>query len=210
MTRSPSLCGIILAAGVSSRMGRDKALLPWPPGHPGGLRNTLLGAWIELLRPHTDMVIVVGGANSHNLEPIVYSIGGFLVENRAPELGQFSSLRLGLHEILGRGRDSAIVALVDRPPVQPATMTHLHSAFLGALEQSLWAVVPEHDARHGHPILLAREMIEALLRAQLTATARDILHANATHVCYVPVEDARVGMNINTQEDYDRLAVENT
>jgi molybdopterin-guanine dinucleotide biosynthesis protein A len=47
------------------------------------------------------------------------------------------------------------------------------------------------------------------LRAQLTDTARDILHANATHICYVPVEDARVGMNINTQEDYDRLAVEN-
>ena len=84
MARSPSLCGIILAAGASSRMGREKALLPWPPGHPGGLRNTLLGAWIELLRPHTDMVIVVGGANSHKLEPIVYSIGGFLVENRAP------------------------------------------------------------------------------------------------------------------------------
>ena len=191
-------------------MGRDKALLPWPVGHPGGLRNTLLGAWIELLRPHTDMVIVVGAANSHNLEPVVYSIGGFMVENRAPELGQFSSLRLGLHEILGRGRDSAIVALVDRPPVQPATMTQLHSAFLEALEQSIWAVVPEHDERHGHPILLAREMIEVLLRAQLTATARDILHANATHIRYVPVADARVNMNINTQEDYDRLAVENT
>lgn len=209
MARSPSLCGIILAAGASSRMGRDKALLPWPAGRPGGLRNTLLGAWIELLRPHTDMVIVVGGANSRNLEPIVYSIGGFLVENRAPELGQFNSLRLGLHEILGRGRDSAIVALVDRPPVQPATMDHLHSAFLGALDQSFWAVIPEHDEHHGHPILLAREMIEALLRAQLTATARDILHANATHISYVPVEDARVAMDINTQEDYDRFAVEN-
>ncbi|MGA2960190.1 MAG: nucleotidyltransferase family protein [Candidatus Korobacteraceae bacterium] len=209
MARSPSLCGIILAAGASSRMGRDKALLPWPAGRPGGLRNTLLGAWIELLRPHTDMVIVVGGANSRNLEPVVYSIGGFLVENRAPELGQFNSLRVGLHEILGRGRDSAIVALVDRPPVQPATMDHLYSAFLGALDQSFWAVIPEYDEHHGHPILLAREMIEVLLRAQLTATARDILHANATHISYVPVEDARVAMNINTQEDYDRLAVEN-
>jgi molybdenum cofactor cytidylyltransferase len=191
-------------------MGRDKALLPWPAGHPGGLRNTLLGAWIQLLQPHTDMVIVIGGANSRNLEPIIYSLGGFLVLNRTPELGQFSSLRVGLNEVLGRGRDSAIVALVDRPPVQPATMAHLHSAFLGALEQNFWAVVPEHDERHGHPVLLAREMLEALLRAQLTATARDILHANAARLCYVPVDDARVVMNINTQEDYDRLATENT
>ncbi len=29
MTRSPSFCGVILAAGESSRMGRDKALLPY-------------------------------------------------------------------------------------------------------------------------------------------------------------------------------------
>lgn len=210
MTRSPSLCGIILAAGQSSRMGREKALLPWPVGHPGGLRNTLLGAWIELLRSHTDMVIVVGGANSRNLEPVVYSMGGFLVENRAPELGQFSSLRLGLKEVLGRGRDSAMVALVDHPPVQPATMAQLHSAFLGALEQNFWAVVPEHDEHHGHPILLAREMIEVLLRAPLTVTARDLLQANAAHISYVPVDDALIATNIDTQEDYDRLAVENT
>ena len=31
MALAPSICGVILAAGVSTRMGRDKALLPWPP-----------------------------------------------------------------------------------------------------------------------------------------------------------------------------------
>ena len=31
MPLSPNICGVILSAGFSSRMGRDKALLPWPP-----------------------------------------------------------------------------------------------------------------------------------------------------------------------------------
>jgi len=50
-------------------------------------------------------------------------------------------------------------------------------------------------------------MIEVLLRAQLTATARDILHANAAHIRYVAVEDARVRSNQH-QEDYDASPVE--
>jgi len=210
MTRSPSICGVILAAGDSSRMGRDKALLPWPPGYAGGVCDTFLGAWIRLLQQQTEMVIVVGGKNCVNLAPVVYSMGVFLIENHSPELGQFSSFKLGLQDVLSRGRDSVAVALVDRPPVRLSTLSTLHSAFLGALEQDFWAVVPEHDQRHGHPCLLAREMIEAMLRAPLTATARDVMHANEQHISYVPVEDPRVILNINTKEDYERLTVENT
>ncbi len=44
----------------------------------------------------------------------------------------------------------------------------------------------------------------------MTVTARDLLQANAAHISYVPVDDALIATNIDTQEDYDRLAVENT
>ena len=41
MTRAASFAGVILAAGESSRMGRDKALLPWPPpAQQGKSRST--------------------------------------------------------------------------------------------------------------------------------------------------------------------------
>ncbi len=207
MTRSPSLCGVILAAGSSSRMGQEKALLPWPPSAQAsaGLADTFLGAHIIALQPHCDLVIVVAGANFDQVAPIVYSLGGFLIRNSAPELGQFSSLKLGLQDVLNRGRDSAVVALVDRPPVRPATLAKLHGEFLAASEEDLWGVVPEHDGKHGHPYFAGRDLIEAFLRAQLTTTARDVIHSVAAHLRYVPVDDPHVSLNVNTPEEYAQL-----
>jgi molybdenum cofactor cytidylyltransferase len=204
MARSPSFCGVILAAGESSRMGRDKALLPWPPGAAG--RGTFLSATIELLQAPSDMVIVVAGKNADSLRPTVYAAAGYLVENRHPELGQFSSLQVGLQEVLNHGRDAAIIALVDRPPAQPATLARLCEEFSDAYDSGKWAVVPEHGGRHGHPILIGREMIEAFLRAPATSNAREVEHEAQSRIVYVSVDDANVVANINTPEDYERLA----
>ena len=207
MTRSPSLCGLILSAGTSSRMGRDKALLAWPPSAQptAGLADTFLGAHILALRPHCDLVIVIAGANFDQLAPVVYSLGGFMIRNSAPELGQFNSLKLGVQDVLNRGRDSAIVTLVDRPPVRPATLSRLHEEFLAASEGDLWGVVPEYDGKHGHPFFAGRDLVEAFLRAPLTSTARDVMHAATAHLRYVAVDDPHVTLNVNTPEDYAQL-----
>ena len=152
------------------------------------------------------MVIVVAGKNADSLQTIVDAAAGYLVVNRHPERGQFSSLQLGLQEVLNRGRDAAIVALVDRPPAQPDTLARLCEAFSDAYKGGKWAVVPEHSGRHGHPILIGREMIEAFLRAPAESTARAVEHSLQPHILYVPVDDPNVVANINTPDDYERLA----
>ena len=145
MSRAPSWCGVILAAGESSRMGSDKALLPWPP-----------------------------------------------VANRAP----FSS-----ETFLSA---AVMITLVDRPPVSAAVLAGLRTAFEAAASE-VWAVVPEYDGRHGHPFLAGREMIEAFLKAPVTATAREVEHQHQQHLLYVPVGDPHVAMNVNTPQDYAAL-----
>jgi len=199
MSISPSFAGIILAAGESSRMGRDKALLPWRG-------QTFLSATIDVLTPFTQLVIVVAGSNAEILKPEVYARGASLTVNPTPEKGQFSSLRVGLQEVLNHGRDAAIVTLVDRPPAAPETIKTLLKAL--AKDSVKWAAVPEHQGKHGHPIVIGREMIEAFLRADPTSTARDVEHANQQHIEYVPVNDPNVIANINTPEDYQQVAGE--
>jgi len=206
MKRAASFAGVILAAGESSRMGRDKALLPWPPsrGGPASSNDTFLSAAIRLLLRATELVIVVVGNNERVLAPAIYAHGAALVVNPDPSRGQFSSLQVGLQEVLNHGRDAAMVTLVDRPPARSGTIEVLHQAFCSAGEE-IWAVVPEFTGKHGHPYLVGREMMEAFLRAPATATARDIEHKNQQHIQYVQVDDPLVVLNINTPEEYASL-----
>lgn len=197
MALAPSFAGVILAAGASSRMGRDKALLPWRDG-------TFLSSAIRALQPVTDLVIVVTGKNEPEIAPIAYANAAFLVVNPRPEQGQFSSLQRGLEEVLNRGRDAAIITLVDRPAPRVETIEQLKSVFLASPDQ-IWAVVPEHGGRHGHPFVAGREMIEAFLRAPATSNARDVEHAHQQNILYVAVDDPLVTVNVNTEEDYEKL-----
>ena len=206
MARSPSFAGVILAAGDSSRMGTDKALLPWPPlvaGQPPP-KETFLSAAIGSLMSAADFVLIVAGKNEAALAPIVYANGASLVTNPDSSRGQFSSLQVGLQEVLNRGRDAAIITLVDRPPVNAATVQLLRCALESAPE-GVWAVVPEFSGKHGHPYLVDRGMIEAFLRVPATSIARDIEHQYQEHIQYVPVDDPLVALNVNTPEDYAAL-----
>jgi len=214
MGRTLAFCGVILAAGESSRMGRDKALLPWPPsaaGSAAGLAaglattDTFLSAAIRLFFSRVDVVLVVVGKNEAALAPIVYANGASLVVNPDPERGQFSSLQAGLHEILNRGSDAAMVTLVDRPPVRMNTIETLQSAFEHATTKRKWAVIPAYQGKHGHPILLGREMVEAFLKAPDTSNAREVEHAHQSEIEYVPVDDPLVAVNVDTPEQYAAL-----
>ena len=183
-------------------MGRDKALLPWPPL---ALGDTFLSAAIRLFFSHVDEVLVVVGNNEAAVAPVVYANGASLVVNPDPARGQFSSLRVGLREVLTRGRDAAMVTLVDRPPVRMETLERLESAFERATAQRKWAAIPEYQGKHGHPILLGRQMIEAFLRAPETSNARDVEHAHLSEIEYVPVDDPLVAVNVDTPEQYAAL-----
>ena len=191
-------------------MGRDKALLPWPPSDAGSAASmattdTFLSAAIRLFFSRVDVVLVVVGKNEIALAPIVYANGASLVVNPDPGRGQFSSLRVGLQEVLNRGRDAAMVTLVDRPPARMETIATLEAAFEQATSHRKWAVIPEYQGKHGHPILASREMIEAFLKAPETSNARDVEHAHQSEIEYVPVDDPLVALNVDTPEQYAAL-----
>ena len=187
-------------------MGKDKALLPWPPQGPGRPQptDTFLSAAIRSFALSTDFVVIVVGKNEGSLAPVAYANAASIVVNPDPSRGQFSSLQVGLREVLNHGRDAAMITLVDRPPVSRATIQLLRDAFEAAPPE-IWAIIPEFSGKHGHPYLIGRELIELFLQAPPSASAREIEHQNQDRIRYVAVDDPSVTLNVNTPEDYAGL-----
>jgi len=201
MPGNSTLCAVILAAGASSRMGRDKALLPWPPGSDSA--ETLLSAAILALRPFAQSVIVVAGENEDKLEPIAKAHGAILVRNPAPERGQFSSLQVGLQAALDRGCNAAMITPVDCPPLSAVSLEALRAAFEDAKARGAWAVAPENRGRRGHPLFASGELMDAFLSAPASSNAREVKRAHADKFEYVAVADALLAVDLNTPEEYE-------
>lgn len=203
MSVHPKLCAVILAAGASSRMGRDKALLPWPPGSQS---DTLLSAAIQALRPIAQSVIIVAGKNEETVAPVAEAHGAMIVRNPAPERGQFSSLQVGLQAALDHGCRAAMITPVDCPPLRASSLEALGAAFEQALARGVWAVAPENHGRRGHPLFASRELVEAFLNAPVTSNAREVKRAHADKFEYVTVPDTLLTADLNTPEEYETAA----
>jgi molybdenum cofactor cytidylyltransferase len=202
------ICAVILSAGASSRMGQEKALLPWPPAAESSSSNgaTLLSAAIAALKPFVETVIVVAGHNAPRLAPVVAANGASMAQNPAPARGQFSSLQVGLREVLALGYDAAMITLVDSPPLCESSMASLIAAFDRSLANGKWAVAPEHNGKHGHPLIANRALIDAFLAAPVTSNAREVKRAHAEKFESVPVPDELLTVDVNTPKEYAALS----
>jgi molybdenum cofactor cytidylyltransferase len=191
------LAGIILAAGESSRMGTDKALLPF-----GGA--TFLGHLVEIFLPRVAPVIVVLGHHAGEIRAAVPARPGVEIAlNPDYRRGQLSSLQAGIRALPAASK-GALVTLVDHPAVAPATIDVLIQRF-----QSSGAplAIPRYEGRRGHPVLFARAILDEIAGLPSSATAKQVVHAHQNETLYVDVADPGVLQDVDTPDDYTSLGM---
>ena len=180
----PNLVGLILAGGEGTRWGGPKAWAELPDG------RTFLESCFEILRTAGARPVVATlppGADDPGLDGLV------TVALQRSGLDMFASLVTGLGRLMEHP-DWQIVAVlpVDHPLVSPSTVTALANT-------TARAAIPSFNGKHGHPVCLARSVVETIVEGKLTGpTLREVLRS--VDAVDVAVDDPGVTTNCNTPE----------
>lgn len=182
---------VILAAGKSERMGRWKMTLPF-----GG--STIIEETVYTVLNICSRVLLVAGYNRNEIIHLFHRDDRVeVVYNENYESGMFSSIQAGCSRV---ETERFFLTLGDMPLVLEDTYTEL----LNCPETA--AVIPKYRGKKGHPVLMTKSVADAIAGFDPSKTMREVLAAVPTLL--VPVEDGNVLLDVDTEEDYQR--VENT
>lgn len=144
LEQGPTVAGVLLAAGTSSRFGERNKLLAGVEGEPVVRR-----AAEALLASGVDSVAVVLGHEADRVQEALADLPVEFVENPDYREGQATSVRAGVEAVRERA-DAALFALGDMPFVDPESMDALLAAYRADRGDALAAAC---DGERGNPVL---------------------------------------------------------
>ncbi len=186
---------VVLAGGLSSRMGQSKVLMPWDD-------RPIINVILERLRSaRVDDTVVVTGHNAEKVRAAIAREGVRHAHNPDYEAGDMlSSLQTGLRA-LHPSITACLVVLGDQPQLE----THVITDVLAAYAEGKGTIVaPSYHRRRGHPILIDRMYWPEILDLPAGSAPRDVINAHGDSTAYVDVDTDSVLRDIDTPDDYQR------
>ena len=186
--------GLILAAGSSTRMGTQKLLLPYR-------QDTIIGTVVDqVLASKVEKVMVVLGADHLEIRQALKGRPVEFCHNREHARGMLSSVMCGIRS-LPEDANAALVFLGDQPEI-PSGVT---DAVIEAYNEDIKGIViPVHQHRRGHPLLIDLKYRKEIDRLDLEQGLRSLMHLFPEDVLEVEVEEPGILVDIDTREDYSR------
>ena len=198
-TRNHPTAGIVLAAGMSTRLGQPKHLVK-----VGG--KTLLARVVTaaLESQLAEIVLVLGP----EAEKVLAALGSLesrkrlrtLVNERYEE-GMAGSLKAGLVPVQEQ-YPAVMFLLGDQPLVDAAAINYLLRSFWSSGKD---ICVPVQGERRGNPVCFGRRFYEQILRLQGDKGAREIITRHPDDVLSVEIDSPSFFLDIDCAEDLERF-----
>ncbi|MGA9795675.1 MAG: molybdopterin-binding/glycosyltransferase family 2 protein [Rhizomicrobium sp.] len=189
--RAPKIAAVVLAAGLSSRMGSNK-LLAELRGKPL-LRHAVEAA----ANSAADPVMVVIGHEAGKIEAALAGLRAVPIRNPDYANGLSTSLKTGIAAVPD-DCDGAIVLLGDMPGVSAALIDRMIAAFDPAEGRPICAAA--RRGKRGNPVLWARRFFFEIMALQGDVGAKHLMARNDDLVCDVEADDDGPLTDIDTPE----------
>jgi molybdenum cofactor cytidylyltransferase len=188
-----SVSAILLAAGESKRMGRQKALIPWEG-------TTLLEYQLASLAEVDAIseIIVVTGHEPERITKIAsIATRTRVVHNPAFRTGKVSSIHAGL-AATSEGCRAILLLAVD----QPRAASVIRELVESHDTRDALITVPAYQGRRGHPVIFSSTLRRELAAVrEETQGIRALLERYAGDVSTVEFHDPAVLWDVNSAAD---------
>ncbi|HXW23036.1 MAG TPA: nucleotidyltransferase family protein [Rhodomicrobium sp.] len=190
----PSFGLLMLAAGLSRRMGGPNKLLQPYRGRP------LLAHALRITEEFEfrDRVAVTG-RDSAQVQALAETFNVRCVFNPRFAEGLGTSIAAGARA-LGPDINGVFIALGDMPEIEPDVYSALAGKFM---QHSI--ILPLHRGSRGHPVLFCTSYISELSALSGDEGARSLLRGHANRIAAVETANPGVLRDIDTREDFETL-----
>jgi len=187
------ICSIVLAAGMSRRMGVQKLLLPFA-------EKTVIAHIVDQLVGAVDEVYVVTGHEEEKVAAELCSRAVSVVVNPEYEDGMLSSVRCGIRA-LPEDCLGVLVGLGDQPGITSELVNEMARAFESG---DKGIVVPVCKDKRGHPLLFSGGYCDEILNSYDDVGLRGLLVAHPDDILELDVASTAVLADMDYPEDYRR------
>ncbi|SEO30901.1 NTP transferase domain-containing protein [Paenibacillus sp. OV219] len=190
-----SIGAIILAAGMSTRMGEFKPVIPLR-GKP------LLHFPIEVAAEcGLGPIVVVGGYCIDELRSCAAPFKQLsIVENRDYASGIGSSLRLGIEAVTGR-TDAVFIFLADQPLVSPVVVVAMLEQYRRMRSEGARILRPVYAGMPGHPVLFDAELYTEFATIQGDEGGKSIISGHRSELLLMRFDQTEWGIDVDTPQD---------
>jgi molybdenum cofactor cytidylyltransferase len=200
---------VVLAAGMSTRMGRNKLLLTFRD------KPLVVHAVDTLLASQAGEIVVVLG---HESEKVWDQLGDYagqvpnggqrrrvhLVKNPDYRDGLSTSVRTGV-EAVSPEAEAIMIYLADQPLLEPADVDRIIAAFAAAKAEHKMIVVPVFEGERGNPVILDASLRDSILGIVGDVGCKGVIKRFPEKVYTIEMENDHVVSDVDDVQAYERL-----
>jgi molybdenum cofactor cytidylyltransferase len=184
--------GIVLSAGSSTRMKKQKLLLPFK-------RKTIIKTVIDNIVPALQKnIVVVLGANRNEISKEISKFQVKLVENRNHLSGMFSSVICGIGSIPESSK-AVLVYLGDQPQIETDVTFKVVDAYK---KSGKGIVIPVYKGKRGHPVLIDMKYRTEIKKLDPEKGLRQLMEKFRADIHEIECGKPEILRDIDTPQDY--------